>query len=144
MSRWNDKADRIATYLAAQPELRWIPVSVHRDDNLLQLVQQKVSKNSGGGCVIIKWLGGANPDRKSSALRIGARFSISLWTRKVIDDEMETPADDLIEALAERLHGWVDATPGALVHRLEVTGVELVPDAPGYIVHEILAEISRI
>jgi hypothetical protein len=38
MSRWNDKADRIATYLASQPELRWIPVSVHRDDNLLQLV----------------------------------------------------------------------------------------------------------
>lgn len=142
MSRWNNKADRIRAFLEEQPEMLKLPVIVHRQDDLLNLVNEKVSKSAGFGCVIVKWLGGQNPDRKSGQLRMGARFSISLWTRQVLGDAEAIGADDLIELMAERLHGWLD-TSVSLAHRLEVVSVELVPDAPGYIVHEIIAEISR-
>lgn len=145
MSRWNDKADRLAAFIEALPVMGGRGAFVHREGDLLSMVALKVAKNDGrGGCVIVKWLGGSNPDRKSSLLRIGARFSISLWTRKKLDADDPVSADDLIEGIAEALHGWVDSTPGALVHRLEVTSVALVPEAPGYAVHEILAEIVRI
>lgn len=142
MTRWTSKAEEMRKTLCEMWELRGIPVFIHREGDLLKEVNTRVAKGAGTGLVVMKWLGGNNPDRRSASLRIGARYSISLWTRKVTGDD--TPAEDLLEKMAERLHGWTDPRKGQLVHRLEVTSLAVVPDAPGFIVHEILAEIVRV
>jgi len=142
MSRWNSKADRLAAHIRDLSELAGMTVCVHRQGDLLARANAEAQKNRGAGIVIITWMGGANPDRRSGKLRIGSRFNISLWTREVHGDA--TPADDLIEIIAEHIHGWVDSTPGSLVHRLEVTDVAPGPELPTFIIYEILAEIARV
>jgi hypothetical protein len=143
MSRWNDKAERLALHLAAQPALAaLIPVTVHRTADLQQTIDEQIAKARGGACVIVKWIGGENPDRQSARLRMGARFSVSLWTRD--GRQAGAPAaDDLVEAVAESCHGWVDGAPGSLTHRLEVLSVDM-ESPPGYTAYEILAEMIRV
>lgn len=143
MSRSLTKADAIAAHLATLPALSGMDISVHREQDLLSQVNTAFEKAAGTGCVIVKWLGGKNPDRKSGQLRLGGRYSVSLWTKPVIADD-ETPADDLIEAMGGHLHGWVDTRQGVPVMRLEVDDIAIVPADVGFLVHEILAEVSRI
>lgn len=150
MSRWLGRADSLAAFIGAIPEIAGMSVIVNREEDLLSQVNAGIEKAAGQGCVVIKWLGGSNPDRKSKLLRIGARYSISLWTVPVLYDGPEAevprlPADDMIEKIAEAIHGWVDPRPGALIHRLEVEDIAVVPDPPpGQLVHEILASVLRV
>jgi len=142
MSRFLSKADSILAHLAPLDAISGIDLSVNRQEDLLSQVNANFEKASGQGAIIIKWLGGKNPDRKSNKLRMGGRYSISLWVQPILKDDA-TAADDLIEAMGEHLHGWVDpAAPTNL--RLEVESIDIVPDAPGYLVYEIIAETARI
>ena len=143
MSRFLSKADAISARLATLEAIAGLHISVNRQEDLLAQVNASFEKAAGQGAIIIKWLGGKNPDRKSNQLRMGGRYSISLWVQPILQDGTGAAADDLIEAMGEHLHGWID--PGALTNqRLEVDDIAIVPDAPGYLVYEILAEISRI
>ena len=144
MSRSLSKADAIAAHLTTLSALDGIHIAVNREEDLLTQVNCAVEKAAGQGAVIIKWLGGKNPDPKSSSLRMGAKYSISLWTLPALRDGAAPAADDLIEAIAAHLHGWYDSDPSVPVRRLEVLAMDLVPDAPGYLVHEITAEIARL
>ncbi|MFU8894006.1 MAG: hypothetical protein ACNA8L_10295 [Luteolibacter sp.] len=142
MSRWTSKADRLAEHLRTLPMLDCIEICVHRENDLRAKVNQQLAKNKGTGVVVITWIGGRNPDRRSAKLRMGARYSITLWMARVMNDR--TPADDIVEAIGEHIHGWVDPAPGSLVNRLEVTDIDLIPEEPAMLVYEILAEISRV
>lgn len=142
MSRWVSKAERLCDHLRTLEDLDCMAVAVHRENNLLAALQAASAKVKGAGAVLITWIGGTNPDRRSSKLRIGARYSITLSIPKIMGEKV--PGDELIEKIAEHIHGWVDATPGSLTHRLEVTSIDLVPDAPSFVIYEILAEISRV
>lgn len=142
MSRWTTKADRIREHLLTLDVLRGVQVIVHRENDLMATVNQRLSKNTGCAVLVITWTGGTNPDRRSKHLRIGARYSLALWMSRVAADK--SPADDVIEEIAEHIHGWVDPEPGAMINRLEVTSIELIPEAPQFLVYEILAEISRV
>jgi len=142
MSRFLSKADSISAYLSTLDAIAGIDISVNRQEDLLSQVNSSFEKAAGQGAIIIKWLGGKNPDRKSNKLRMSGRYSISLWVQPILQDDA-TAADDLIEAMGEYLHGWIDpAAPTNL--RLEVEDISIVPDAPGYLVYEILAEVARI
>jgi len=142
MSRFLAKSDALKTHLATLDAIAGIDISVNRQEDLLAQVNASFEKAAGQGAIVIKWLGGKNPDRKSNKLRMGGRFSISLWVQPILQDGCAA-ADDLIEAIGEHLHGWVDpAAPTNL--RLEVDDISIVPDAPGYLVYEIIAEIARI
>ena len=154
MSRWLGKADALAAKIRTIPEVADMQVIVNREEDLLSQVNEAIEKAAGLGCVVVKWLGGSNPDKRSSVLRLGARYSISLWTVPVLYDGPEVivegepvrlPADDVIEKIAEAIHGWEENAYGSLVNRLEVEDVEVVPDPPpGQLVHEILAAIARV
>jgi len=142
MSRFLSKADSIAERLSTLDAIAGLDICVNRQEDLLSQVNSSFEKAAGQGAIVIKWLGGKNPDRKSNKLRMGARFSISLWVQPILKDD-STAADDLIEAMGEHLHGWIDpAAPTNL--RLEVDDISIVPDAPGYLIYEILADIARI
>ncbi|MEO5914865.1 MAG: hypothetical protein ABIS50_11570 [Luteolibacter sp.] len=148
MSRWNDKAEAIACMLRdveiseGKLLLEGVGVMINRTEKLLEQVGEVVGKADAKGCVIIKHLGGKNPDRKSSKLRLGARYSISLWCQEMVYSGM--PPDDLSELMGDALHGWVDPRPGQLIHRLEVDSIIIVPAKAGFLVYEIIAEVSRV
>jgi hypothetical protein len=143
MSKWLDKADEIGEHLKGLPELEGMAITVNRVEDLLNQVNQSVEKSAGPGVVIIKWLGGKNAEPKSTKLRMGSRYSVSLWMVQVLESHERTP-DDLIELMAESLHGWDGGPVCNSARRLEVESVALVPDAPGYLVYEIIASINRL
>lgn len=143
MSRFLSKADALASHIKTLSALAAMDVTVNRQEDLLTQVNSSFEKAAGQGCVIVKWLGGKNPNPKSSTLRFTGGFSISLWTRQVLYDG-ETPADTLIEEIGEHIHGWRDPSAGASIARLEVSEVHLVPDAPGYLVYELMAAFAVV
>lgn len=149
MSRWNDKAEAIAGMLretiitdTSDLLLDGVAVMVNRKEDLLEQVNELAGKADGKGCVIIKHLGGKNADRKSARLRMGGRYSISLWCMETVYAGM--PPDDLSEKVAEALHGWTAEGDVLQTHRLEVDSINIVPAAAGFLVFEIIAEIARV
>lgn len=149
MSRWNDKAEAFAEMLRDQsiPDtatrlLEGVEVTVNRKEDLLGQVNEQAGKADSKGCVIVKHLGGKNADRKSARLRMGGRYSISLWCMEAVYSGL--PPDDLAEKIGEALHGWTAAGDVLQSHRLEVDSINIIPAGNGFLVYEIIAEIARV
>jgi hypothetical protein len=150
MSRWLNRADALATYLAAEvewckaptPEEERVPVLVDRKLQINSIVAQTTAKAKGASVVIL-WTGGKNPDRKSKLLKMGGRYSIFVMTKPLFKDGLVT-CDELTEVIAEAAHGWTPSpTPNAVTQRLEVLDVELMPHKT-LLIYEITAEIQRL
>ncbi len=150
MSRWLDHADALATYLIATlpwcaealPVAERIPVLVDRKLELANLVAQTSAKERGAAIVIL--FGGAkNPDLKANALRTGGSYSVFVMTKPYLKNTTVS-CDDLTEAVAEAMHGWIPTdTPNAKTHRMEVSDVDLVPDKT-VVIYEISARVLRL
>jgi hypothetical protein len=143
MSRWLIKADQIAEHLKLMPALDAMQIQVHRAEDLLSQVNTAFEKAAGQGVIIIKWLGSRNALRESSKLRINSRYSISLWTVAILES-LAVPPDDLIQQIADHLHGFDGGPTEVQSSRVEIESIEAVPDAPHYQVHEIIAEVVRL
>ncbi|MCW1926282.1 hypothetical protein OKA05_27255 [Luteolibacter arcticus] len=142
MSALLDRADDLAAYLATVDGLQPLTWLVDRQKNLGSEFTKATAKKLGLG--VIAFLGGSNRDRQLSAVRLAARYSVSLFFKPVIHggvprDGSKEPAE-LAELVARALHHWFpDETPTKSQVRFEVTDMTIA-DAEEFHVIRIDAE----
>jgi len=99
-------------------------VIVDRQNNIGSEFLKRMNK-AGGLAVVIGMAGAKNPSPEHKTLRLRASFSVTIFTKPIIRAKDAILADDLVEAVAEALHGWwPDSVPSNGGHRLRVTRAE--------------------
>jgi hypothetical protein len=99
---------------------------------VLSLINAAVAKASGTAIVIL-WQGFQIPDKNSGRPRLEQRYSVTVYSRQVIDGETR-PADNIIESIVARLWHWVP-DGGHSMGETSITGGDMVPDK-SYLIYD--------
>lgn len=124
MSSALDIADAIKTRLEGSAGLAGIEILVDRQKDIAATVALKVGKL--GNCVVILWQGHAVRDADASGPALDLNYTVSVYSRPVLAPNA-TPADEIMQAVIQRLWHWVPET----VHshgEARIGGGGLVPD----------------
>jgi hypothetical protein len=125
MSRFYTTADAIAAHLAAIPALDGVPFVVDRQKDIASELRKAVAKQSG--CLaVISWTGSLNNDATADGPALSNSYTVTLFSKPVLRAG-ETPADDLIEAMAEALHDHRISPNDHFADRLVITGIDPIP-----------------
>ena len=104
MSALYDTADALVARLKEHLLLADVPVIVDRQKDVLSELRKAIGKQTG--ClIVVAWTGSPNFDEASAKLRLASTFSVTGFFKPVINDK-QTPADDIMEAVAIHLHDW--------------------------------------
>lgn len=123
MSKFYDTADSIAVHLRTVPGLAGVLFVVDRQKDIFSELRKVIGKQSG--CLaIVTWAGSPNDDTSADGPRFASKYTITLVSKPVIRTG-ETPADDIVEAIATALHDY--RPNGSFYDRLVVTGIDPVP-----------------
>lgn len=96
-------------------------VMVDRQNDLSQEFLKRMKKVSGVA-VIISMVGAKNANPKFKSLILRAAYSITIFTKGIIRSSDAERADDIVERVAESLHGWWPETIASNgTHFLRVT-----------------------
>lgn len=128
MSKAIDIANALKDRLTSDQLLEGVEVIVDRQRDIGSEVSKKVLM-SGAILVVILYQGFANPDERYSGLpSVIRRYTVTVYSRPVMLSEGEMPADDVVEAVARRLHNWDadEATEG--LASVIVTFCDMRPD----------------
>jgi hypothetical protein len=144
MSKANDIAESMVAHLTALPALARVPVMVDRQKDIDSMVSSKVNKGAGA-CVTVLYEGFSNPDASSSNnANVTRRYTASVYSRPVLVQATDMPADDIVEAVARSLHRWdpEETLPGFV--EIQVTGCDLRGDFK-YLIYDLdISVTSRL
>ena len=125
MSQFYDTAEAIAAHLATITALADVPVVVNRQKELESELRKALGKQAG--CLaVISWAGSPNEDLSADGPLFKSSYTVHLFSRPILRSG-QTPADDLMEAMATALHDHRLTAGGAYRDRLVVTGIEPEP-----------------
>lgn len=146
MSSLLNRADALAAYLGTVDGLQGMMWVVDRQKNLGSEFMKATARKLGLG--VIAFLGGSNRDRQLAAVRLAARYSVSLFFKPVIHGGVAREGDgagasepaEVAELVARALHHWFpEESPTRSQVRFEVTEVTIA-DAEEFHVIRIDAE----
>lgn len=127
MSAALDRADDLAEYLATVDGLQSVTWLVDRERDLGSEFTKATQKKHGLG--VIAWAGGVNRDRDLPALRLGSRYTVTLFFKPLVRGANAAVPADLTELAARAIHHWFpDDTPTKRQVRFEVTAIDPVRD----------------
>ena len=125
MSKFYDTADSMVSHLATIEALEGVIFVVDRQKDIASELRKVIGKQSG--CLaVIAWTGSANDDKAADGPALANTYTITLFSKPVIRAG-ETPADDIIEAIAEALHDHRLGEHDHFADRLVVTGIDPIP-----------------
>lgn len=134
MSKAIDNAEAIKDRLKAAPlaheiatplDITGLDIIVDRQKNILSEIAKAVAKTKGTA-IVIAWLGYKTLDANARTPRMGNLYNVCVWSKPVIEAG-NYPADEVIEAVINRLWQWVPGG-GHAFGEAEVTGGGLVAD----------------
>jgi hypothetical protein len=141
MSKALDMADLIRNRILTAPaisemattvDLTSIEVIIDRQTPVISLIQAAIAKATGTAIVIL-WQGFQVPDANSSRPRLAHRYTITVYSRQVIDGTSR-PADNVIESIVARLWHWLPL--GGHAHgEAQVLSGDMVPDK-SYLIYD--------
>jgi hypothetical protein len=136
MSKANDIAESMVAHLTALPALARVAVMVDRQKDIESMVSSKVNKGAGA-CVTILYEGFSNPDASSSNnANVTRRYTASIYSRPVLVQPTDMPADDVVEEVARGLHQWDPAETIKGFVEIFVTGCDLRGDFK-YLIYDL-------
>ena len=96
--------------LAIKERLEEIPefagkVVVFRRYDIESEFERRMAK-ARGSCVVVRLIRGTNTSRKKLKARFAGLFTVSIFTAPLLTRRDAKSADELIEEVAEKLHGW--------------------------------------
>jgi hypothetical protein len=107
-------------------DLTQIDVIIDRQVPLVSKINEAIAKATGTA-IVITWMGFQIPDKNTSRPRLEERFTISVWSKQIIDG-INRPADHVIESIVLRLWHWVP-DGGHAFGETVVTSGDMVPNA---------------
>jgi hypothetical protein len=111
--------------LPTSVDLTRIDVIIDRQKPILSMIDAAVAKATGTAIVIL-WSGFRIPDKNTRSPRLEQRYTITVYSRQVIDGE-NRPADNVIESIVNRLWHWVP-DGGHAYGEAEISGGDMIPD----------------
>lgn len=145
MSAWLDVAEDMARRLRGINALTGVEVIVDRQKDVRAAIAVAVAKATGCAITIL-WTGAQNKDTRAEyTYRSGGSYTLRVWAKPIIAGR-ETPADDVAEAVATALQGWIpcgEESPNKRDRKVEVGDIDMVPDRD-FLIYEIPASVRRV
>jgi hypothetical protein len=143
MSKINTIAEAMAERLNAEIYLQDVVAVVSRQKDLASTLQAKVLK-AGGAAIVIQFEGFSNPSANSPVHpTVTRRYTATIYTKPIMR-EGETPADDIVEFVASKLHDWEITADTADAAEVRMTGGDVIPDR-NYLIYQLDLEVlSRL
>lgn len=138
MSAFLDKADEIATRLAAVPELASVAILVDRQKDIASEFNKAMGK-AKGGVIIILFDGYRTHEEEVAESLVVSSYSITVWTKPVLRAG-SPPSDDLVEAVHKSLHGWQH--DGYCHNNAIVRRGRIIPNQR-FLIHELQTELKH-
>lgn len=142
MSVFSDTADQIVSVLRDSGRFGSIVIRADRQRDLETEIDKVINQDTGN-LILVTWSGSQRGDKAASGPRFTGTFSITLWSKPLITDDEEIPADDYVQLICQLLDDHRPTINGREVHmndRWVVMGAALF-DHPQLLVHRIPVQI---
>lgn len=128
-----ETATLIQDRLLADTALAGQAVLVDEQKDIQSQIDQKIEKL--GGCVVIHFDGFVVLDKNASTPRLGARYTLDVWSVPILAEESAMPAAEVMAAVIRRLWHWVP-DGGHAFGEVQIGNGGLVPNRT-YLVYDL-------